>query len=237
MPKRPCAVALGYNDNTILCGDKFGDVYSVPLFPTDAITPIATKASEVHKTFKPSASMSTVHTKRNLDSLKQQLQRAEITKQEKAPPLFERKLLLGHVSMLTDVAFVALPNKHSPNGSQRYILTADRDEHIRVSRDIPQTHIIHGYCLGHTSFVSSLCVPRWAPEILISGGGDNYILVWDWTQGCITKKVPLDLAQNNEEFPANTPEITVTGIWAVSFANNQNLCHKSVGAIVVAIEG
>lgn len=54
---------------------------------------------------------------------------------------FEHKLLLGHVSMLTDIALVVL------NG-RNYIITADRDEHIRISRGIPQSHIIEGFCLG-----------------------------------------------------------------------------------------
>ena len=33
-------------------------------------------------------------------------------------------------------------------GASRYVLTADRDEKIRVSH-FPQTFNIHGFCLGH----------------------------------------------------------------------------------------
>ena len=31
MPKRPCAVALTPDESTLLCADKFGDIYSLPL--------------------------------------------------------------------------------------------------------------------------------------------------------------------------------------------------------------
>ncbi|KAG9924666.1 hypothetical protein KCU98_g21591, partial [Aureobasidium melanogenum] len=37
MPKRPCAVLVTPDNKTILCGDKFGDVYSLPLFPSASV--------------------------------------------------------------------------------------------------------------------------------------------------------------------------------------------------------
>ena len=30
MPKRPCAIQISPDNTTIICGDKFGDVYSLP---------------------------------------------------------------------------------------------------------------------------------------------------------------------------------------------------------------
>ncbi len=40
--------------------------------------------------------------------------------------------------------------------------------------------MIDGYCLGHTEFVTKLCVPPAYPHLLISGGGDDYLILWDW---------------------------------------------------------
>ena len=55
--------------------------------------------------------------------------------------------IMGHLSMLLDVAFVRTKD------DQPYILTADRDEKIRLSH-YPNAYNIQGYCLGHIEFVS-----------------------------------------------------------------------------------
>ncbi|KAM5466348.1 tRNA (guanine-N(7)-)-methyltransferase non-catalytic subunit trm82 [Microsporum audouinii] len=227
MPKKPCALALTQGNTVILCGDKFGDVYSLPLLPGDDYGPpdtMVTAPATEPKAFKPSANPLTVHTKKNLYSLQQQL-RSPVVKREKVGPTFELKLLLGHVSMLTDLAFVSFPDD-----SRSYILSADRDEHIRVSRGLPQAHIIHGYCLGHTSFVSKLCIPPWAPELLISGGGDDYILVWNWREGRVAQKVLLELEHRSQG------DIAVGGLLAVSFEGQPSLYQLVKGAILVSVE-
>ena len=188
MPKRPCAIAISVDDSTIISADKFGDVYSLPvLIPeiTDEILKPATPTPESSsgKPFIPAANALTVHSQRNRKALENQ-KRQSNRPAEKTEPVFEHKLLLGHVSMLTDVALATL-------GNRSYILTADRDEHIRVSRDIPQAHIIEGFCLGHTEFISRLCIPESRPEILISGGGDDELFVWDWINGIEVSRAEL----------------------------------------------
>ncbi|KAK2733963.1 tRNA (guanine-N(7)-)-methyltransferase non-catalytic subunit trm82 [Myotisia sp. PD_48] len=223
MPKRPWSITFDQEYSTIICGDKFGDVYSLPLLPSDDVKPPTKKNPPAAKPYKPSASKLTVHTKKNLISLEQQL-RSTSMKPEKTGPLFEYSLLLGHVSMLTDIAHVVLPNSRS------YILTADRDEHIRVSRGPPQAHIIHGYCLGHTSFVSKLCVPRWAPELLISGGGDDHVIIWDWIEGQIIHRLPLQLNSRKSD-------IAVSGIWALALEGNLDIPQDTKGAILISTEG
>jgi tRNA (guanine-N(7)-)-methyltransferase subunit TRM82 len=192
MPKRPCAIALTADDSTIICADKFGDVYSIPLLFADP-SAISTGQEESNKTtalltksskpFVSAANDLTVHSVRNRRALQNQM-RQKHNISEKSEPQFERKLLLGHVSMLTDIALI------ERNG-QNYIITADRDEHIRISRGIPQAHVIEGYCLGHKDFVSRLCLPARKPNLLISGGGDDDICVWDWSLGKLLHKVNL----------------------------------------------
>ena len=232
MPKRPCAIAFTSDDETILCADKFGDVYSLPLIPSEEMDlSQRQQAPAKTKPFKPSASHLTVHTKRNLAALELQLKQTSVPAKEKAGPKFEHKLLLGHVSMLTDLAFVSLPATVSPSDHACcYLLTADRDEHIRVSRGPPQSYVIENYCLGHTAFISRLCIPQYAPGVLISGGGDDYLLVWKWLEGRVLQKVPLtDRVQGGAE-------VTVRGIWSSSFSASMAV-SGAAGLIFVALDG
>lgn len=187
MPKRPCALALTDDDSTIIAADKFGDIYSLPLLFSNVETPSDSKDTDIVEStkkearpFVPAANNLTVHSQRNRLALENQKKQGnKVT--EKLEPTFEHKLLLGHVSMLTDVAVVNIQ-------ARSYIISSDRDEHIRVSRGIPQSHIIEGFCLGHTEFVSRLCLPSSRPNVLISGGGDNELFVWDWLSGQLLSK-------------------------------------------------
>ncbi|KAL8781374.1 MAG: hypothetical protein Q9213_006029 [Squamulea squamosa] len=190
MPKRPCAIAFTPNQETIICGDKFGDVYALPLVLDDtgkdglSYFEKAEQAQKYHTrpedTFVPSATLRTVHTLRNQEALRHQ-QNLKNQKSSKNAIDFPRQLLLGHVSLLTDLICVSISKSSIAESSERtYLITADRDEHIRISRGMPQAHIIEGFCLGHTQFVSKLCIPCWNSQWLISGGGDDYLLVWDW---------------------------------------------------------
>ena len=245
MPKKPCAVVITPDCSTILCGDKFGDVYSLPLLPTDEAGLHPKPSPAARKPYQPSASRLTVHTKGNLKALEHQL-RTSSTIPEKSPPSFERNLLLGHVSMLTDLVF-AESTFGAASAPRGYILTSDRDEHIRVSRGPPQAYVIQSYCLGHTAFVSKLCVPPWHQSTLISGGGDNFILVWDWIKGELLQKIQLHRPPDSQQSPQNGTAIAtlerdairnaVAGIWAVSFAENAILRHTAPGVILVALEG
>src|SRR5665213_2485883 len=109
MPKRLCAITLTPDQRTIVAGDKFGDVYSLPLFPSgEALPKPAAIQPTVPAEFKPSATELTVHTRGNLEALRQQREQKHL-KQKKEGPTFEHKLLLGHVSLLTDVAIAEVP--------------------------------------------------------------------------------------------------------------------------------
>jgi tRNA (guanine-N(7)-)-methyltransferase subunit TRM82 len=187
MPKRPCAIALTADESTIISADKFGDVYSLPLLVSETTdlesirTTTPTPEPLSTKPFVSAANHLTVHSQRNRKALENQKKQSNKAT-EKLGPMFEHKLLLGHVSMLTDLALVTNPE------GRNYILTADRDEHIRVSRGIPQAHIIEGFCLGHTEFISRLCIPKERPEVLLSGGGDGTLFVWDWASESVACK-------------------------------------------------
>lgn len=187
MPKRPSALAITDHEDRILIADKFGDVYSIPLLldpEQEAIFLAESEAKDEAKPYKPAATALTVHSQRNLKALEQQQKRKEEPAKTKQPLRFSHQLILGHVSMLTDLLYVRVPRgeKH-----RDYIITADRDEHIRVSRGQPQAHIIESYCLGHKSFVSRLCMV--SPEVLVSGDGDGHLHVWNWIKGQSIKKV------------------------------------------------
>lgn len=54
-------------------------------------------------------------------------------------------LVLGHTSLLTSLLL-------SPD--EKFVVTADRDEHIRVSW-FPEGYVIERYCLGHQKSVQS----------------------------------------------------------------------------------
>ncbi|KAK0754212.1 hypothetical protein B0T18DRAFT_424635 [Schizothecium vesticola] len=172
MPKRPCSIALTPDNQTILSADN------AP--PTPA--PLSRSSTPSGpQPFKPQATELTVHTRRNLKALENQkisLQLNKPSTPDLPPPAFTHTLLLGHVSMLTAVLVATHPTTH-----RDYILTADRDEHIRVSRGPAQAHVIETFCLGHEDFVSRLCVPAAQPALLLSGGGDDDVLVWDWLGG------------------------------------------------------
>ncbi|RWS29374.1 hypothetical protein B4U80_08156 [Leptotrombidium deliense] len=83
----------------------------------------------------------------------------------------EGSLLMGHLSMLLDFSLSC---------DEKYLITCDRDEKIRVSC-FPNSYNIHGYCLGHSEFVSSLCYLK--EEIIISGSGDGTLRIWNYVNG------------------------------------------------------
>nr|XP_057938493.1 tRNA (guanine-N(7)-)-methyltransferase non-catalytic subunit wdr4 [Doryrhamphus excisus] len=85
----------------------------------------------------------------------------------------EGELKMGHLSMVLAVTLSL---------NDKYIITADRDEKIRVSH-LSSPYNIQSFCLGHQQFVSSLLVPSGHPHWLLSGSGDGTMKLWDITSG------------------------------------------------------
>lgn len=228
MPKRPCSIVITGDDKTILSADKFGDVYALPVIPgqqPSGDVPTSQEGTPTPSTpgtpqpFKYQANPLTVHTRRNLLALENQKRVAEqqVGFTEKSTPQvdFEHKLVLGHVSMLTDMVL-------GTHEGKEYIITADRDEHIRVSRGLPQAHVIENYCLGHKEFVSVLHIPKSHPHLLISGGGDDHLYLWNWYKGELLQKIPVGYdaearSKGSPELPVHP--VAVSGI--SSFHHNE----------------
>lgn len=82
--------------------------------------------------------------------------------------------ILGHVSMLTDLLY-----KKDAQTGQEYVLTADRDEHIKISQ-FPNSFVIKNWLFGHHEFISSLSKINWNNNWILSAGGDDCIFSWDW---------------------------------------------------------
>lgn len=225
MNKRPSDMALTADEKTILVADKFGDVYALPLIPSadDSLDGGAAAAAaalqEATLLARKGANNLTVHTQRNIRSLEEQARQraakaAQQQQQKDAGPSFKQDLLLGHVSMLTSIAAVSADGRP-------YILTGDRDEHIRVSRGITQAHVIENFCLGHTSFISTICLPQ--PDLLVSGGGDSELFAWDWKAGVLKSKVELLQHAKNEANVDDGDKIAVTGLHPCHVAGGSGL--------------
>ncbi|MBA0591559.1 uncharacterized protein LOC105762607 [Gossypium raimondii] len=92
-------------------------------------------------------------------------------------------LLAHYCSIITSLEF-------SPDG--HFIVSADRDFKIRVTvfpkKPLDGAHEVQSFCLGHTEFVSCLafiCTPDSPQGILVSGGGDSTVRMWDIISGSL----------------------------------------------------
>ncbi|KAI4701594.1 hypothetical protein J4E81_003334 [Alternaria sp. BMP 2799] len=217
--------------------NKFGDVYALPLLPSpddDKVeelpeAPATEEADE--KEWIPSATTLTVHSGRNRKTLEEQLKRkAKGPAKPKETMRFKHELLLGHVSMLTDVVYAQADRRG-------YIMTADRDEHIRISRGPPQAHIIEGFCFGHEAFVSRLCLTQ--SGLLVSGGGDDHLFVWDWQNYLLKEKLAIrDLAFSHLQERGMIPTGVDVATYKVAVSGMWNLPSKDgAEVVVVACEG
>ncbi|CAB4056146.1 TRM82 [Lepeophtheirus salmonis] len=83
----------------------------------------------------------------------------------------KEELILGHLSMLTCIAF---------NEDGSLMITSDRDEKIRISH-FPNAYNIQGFCLGHEDFVTNFKLIN--KDLLISSSGDGSLRLWKYLEG------------------------------------------------------
>lgn len=76
---------------------------------------------------------------------------------EKLPPSVKRESVLSHDNELGDLVLghASMITAMQLSLDDRFIITSDRDEHIRVSQ-YPDGFNIERFCLGHTKYVQSL---------------------------------------------------------------------------------
>ncbi|KAF8456240.1 hypothetical protein BGX38DRAFT_1163465 [Terfezia claveryi] len=281
MPKRLCSLQLLENKQSmteeeetvadgvvIICGDKFGDVYSLPLIHNleDSEIPTPAPATESvqngssatpepeRKAPRDTGIITTARNKRAARKATEMKSRNSIANLQAKELQFKHKLLLGHISLLLDVVPVTI-QVELPDGERKWrtwILSADKDEHIRVSR-YPHSYVIEGFCLGHDSYVAKLLVPSFDQQTLISGGGDDYLLRWDWKAKKVLQKLDLkenvanvlEIVKNNKEKIKETNinggamdldfedefQTSVTGLWEFKDeVHNRN-------QVLVSVEG
>lgn len=140
-------------DGSILYSDMVGDVYSYPLQPRSASTEGEGEGSKANEKPKPKPSSLAIQSDPTLNP--------------------DASLVLGHVSIVTQTTI-------TPDA--RYIISTDRDEHIRVSR-YPNAYVIDRYLFGSDGFVSAIHLLQSRPEILLSAGGERWLRLWDWKSG------------------------------------------------------
>lgn len=80
-------------------------------------------------------------------------------------------LVLGHLSMLLDMLITP---------DEKYIITCDRDEKIRVTC-YPNTYNIERFCLGHLAFVTKMLLVD--DNVLLSSSGDGSLKFWNFLKG------------------------------------------------------
>ncbi|CAH0484604.1 unnamed protein product [Peronospora farinosa] len=132
------------------------------------------------------------------------------------------KTLLGHTtSMVTDVAV---------NHNSSLLLTADRDEKLRVSR-FPNATIIESYCLGHTASLTKLACSSVTPELVVTTSMDNTLKLWNMMTGKLlaTKMLLPDVQVSVEPLDEVNDNDNDSGRKAAKSLLNVSLaiCHKT----------
>ena len=136
----------------------------------------------------------------------------------------EKTTVFGHFGTIITALAV------SPCG--KYIASGERNKKIRVSvlPESPEKDLVHEiqtYCVGHTSFVLTVCYVT--SSILLSGGGDGTIRSWDAVEGIEKDVLAID---------GNSPVLSLVRVPTGSGDLVAVLCEsKKVSLVRVSKEG
>uniref|UniRef100_A0A182QIJ6 tRNA (guanine-N(7)-)-methyltransferase non-catalytic subunit wuho n=1 Tax=Anopheles farauti TaxID=69004 RepID=A0A182QIJ6_9DIPT len=123
------------------------------------------------------------------------------------------KWILGHMSLILDLAI---------SEDERFIVTCDRDEKIKIS-SYPDCHNIVNYCLGHKEYVCGLEIIE--PDRLISLSGDGSLVLWNFIQGNELCKLLFDDPVVGLSVQKN---IKCEGFMCVAMSTVQNKIHLAL---------
>lgn len=109
--------------------------------------------------------------------------------------------------------------------TEGYIITADRDEKIRVSL-VDSPHVILSFCLGHAEFVTKTVAIK-STSTLISFSGDGTMRAWGMHTGKLLQTVSL-LAENDKInasklVPDVVSSTAMQNLFAVSFSGSNKV--------------
>jgi tRNA (guanine-N(7)-)-methyltransferase subunit TRM82 len=202
IPKKATNIALTPSPTTILVSDKFGDVFRW-LVPGGLVA----RLLSCFPLSYPLQIDPGVLTREPKPKVAPELRREGVGSHENDIGT----LVLGHSSMITSMKLCE---------DYKYIVTADRDEHIRISW-YPEGYNIETFCLGHTKclsfrrflsllssplrnchdwiltvvvfvrYVSALCMLPFKGLSLVSAGGDAELHFWNWKTGALLEKIPI----------------------------------------------
>ncbi|KAL9938216.1 hypothetical protein V8E36_002839 [Tilletia maclaganii] len=130
---------------------------------------------------------------------------------------------VGHTSMLTAALLVGSSHAEASSRIATHIITADRDEHIRISRWGPNRAgwVVENYLLGSNAFIGALAVlPNRIAQaelgvagsdpntgLLLASDGGRKIRVWDYLQQDSSRQ----LIASVDVSAAILPHATVSG--------------------------
>jgi len=116
---------------------------------------------------------------------------------------FSDNFLLGHCSTVTDLEFLTV-------GKGKYVVSSDVEKKIRISK-YPNAHTIETFCFGHTSFVTRLDRASFETQdgakipLLLSGGGDGTVRLWEPSTGRLLHTYRDGLSTNSNQSQIAAP--------------------------------